>query len=99
MSYFRFPHYEIYCGIKRAKSARVANRRNDKSLRDFLVDVHLLAHTDHLLCTFSSQVCRLAYELMQTIPSKGDKGKSFQSLDDIYYYGAGQRKTFTYLKL
>ena len=48
----------------------------------------MLAHTDHLVCTFSSQVCRLAYEIMQTLHS--DASAKFTSLDDIYYYG-GQR--------
>ena len=33
----------------------------------------------------SFQVCRVAYELMQTL--HGDASQKFRSLDDIFYYG------------
>ena len=32
-----------------------------------------------------SQVCRVAYEIMQTL--HGDASESFRSLDDVFYYG------------
>uniref|UniRef100_A0A158Q517 GT23 domain-containing protein n=1 Tax=Dracunculus medinensis TaxID=318479 RepID=A0A158Q517_DRAME len=43
---------------------------------------------NYLVCTFSSQVCRVGYELMQA--RFGDAGNNFHSLDDIYYYGGQQ---------
>jgi len=49
------------------------------------MDIDMLAHSDFLVCTFSSQVCRLAYEIMQTLHP--DASNKFKSLDDIYYYG------------
>ena len=43
----------------------------------------MLARSDHLVCTFSSNVCRLIYERMQTLHSNASK--KVTSLDTIYY--------------
>lgn len=82
---FRYPNYEFLGDVSIAKGAAVATRYTDSSLRGILIDIHMLAHSDHLVCTFSSQVCRLAYEIMQTLHP--DASHKFKSLDDIYYYG------------
>ncbi len=82
---FRYPNYEFLGDVTIAKGAAVATRYTDSSLRGILIDIHMLAHSDHLVCTFSSQVCRLAYEIMQTLHP--DASTKFKSLDDIYYYG------------
>ncbi|GAB6022444.1 Alpha-(1,6)-fucosyltransferase [Chamberlinius hualienensis] len=63
----------------------VSSRYSYESLKGVVGDIHLLAHTDYLVCTFSSQVCRVAYEIMQTL--EPDPSANFQSLDDIYYFG------------
>nr|CAG4638342.1 EOG090X03KK [Cyclestheria hislopi] len=84
----KYPDYEFLGDVKIAKGAAVATRYTDSSLRGILIDIHMLAHSDYLVCTFSSQVCRLAYEVMQTLHP--DATYKFKSLDDIYYYG-GQR--------
>lgn len=63
----------------------MSTRYSDNSLYGILLDVYLLSLSDHIVCTFSSQVCRAAYELMQTyVP---DATSHFSSLDDVYYYG------------
>ena len=49
-----------------AQTAGIGTRYSIDSLRNIILDVILLSESDHLVCTFSSQVCRLAYELMQT---------------------------------
>ncbi|KAF6205365.1 hypothetical protein GE061_019536 [Apolygus lucorum] len=49
------------------------------------MDIYFLAQSDFLVCTFSSQVCRVAYEIMQSLHP--DYASRFRSLDDIYYYG------------
>lgn len=49
-----------------AKSAGLGRRYSVDSLRNVILDIVLLSECDYLVCTFSSQVCRLAYELMQT---------------------------------
>ena len=53
------------------------------------MDIYFLSRCDFLVCTFSSQVCRLAYELMQV--RYPDASWRFRSLDDVYYFG-GQKE-------
>merc|ERR1711981_1284175 len=68
-----------------ARTAAVSSRYSDSSLRGVIQDIHLLSLTDYLVCTFSSQVCRIAYEIMQQYHI--DASGRFKSLDDIWYYG------------
>ena len=68
-----------------ARTAAVSSRYSDSSLRGVIQDIHLLSLTDYLVCTFSSQVCRIAYEIMQQHHT--DASNRFKSLDDIWYYG------------
>jgi glycoprotein 6-alpha-L-fucosyltransferase len=73
-----------------ANSAGIGTRYGIDSLRNVILDIILLSETDYLVCTFSSQVCRVAYELMQTRPHTNrtkDWSQAFSSLDDIYYFG------------
>lgn len=81
----KYPHYEILGDSSVSKTAAVSTRYSDSSLKGIILDIHMLAMSDYLVCTFSSQVCRVAYEIMQSFyPDAADK---FRSLDDIYYYG------------
>ncbi|KAL0266815.1 UNVERIFIED_CONTAM: hypothetical protein PYX00_009258 [Menopon gallinae] len=81
----KYPDYEVLGDPEIAKTAAMSTRYSDNSLYGILLDVYLLSLSDHLVCTFSSQVCRAAYELMQTyVP---DATSHFTSLDDSYYYG------------
>lgn len=84
----KYPDFIFLGDPNIAKSAAVTTRYNDDSLRGIILDIHLLGHTDYLVCTFSSQVCRVAYEVMQTLHP--DASSYFYSLDDIYYFG-GQK--------
>jgi glycoprotein 6-alpha-L-fucosyltransferase len=75
-----------------AQTAGIGTRYSVDSLRNVILDIIMLSECDHLVCTFSSQVCRLAYELMQTRQETKDKlpldwSEAFYSLDDIYYFG------------
>ncbi|KAI4462501.1 alpha- 16 -fucosyltransferase [Holotrichia oblita] len=84
-AYGKYPHYEILADPSISKSAAVSTRYSESSLNGIIVDIHMLSMSDYLVCTFSSQVCRVAYEIMQNYyPDASDK---FRSLDDIYYYG------------
>uniref|UniRef100_A0A1B6CPN6 Alpha-(1,6)-fucosyltransferase n=1 Tax=Clastoptera arizonana TaxID=38151 RepID=A0A1B6CPN6_9HEMI len=81
----KYPEYEALGDPSVAKGAAVATRYSDNSLNGIIMDIHFLSLCDYLVCTFSSQVCRVAYEIMQALhPDAADK---FRSLDDIYYYG------------
>ncbi len=46
-------------------AASTFQRYSANSLIDLLADIVMLSESDFLVCTFSSQVCRVAYELMQ----------------------------------
>lgn len=81
----KYPHYEIVGDPNVARMAALSTRYTDSSLYGIILDIHLLSLSDYLVCTFSSQVCRVAYEIMQTMYP--DASERFKSLDDIYYYG------------
>ncbi|XP_058450706.1 alpha-(1,6)-fucosyltransferase [Malaya genurostris] len=81
----KYPHYEVIGDPDVAKVAAVSTRYTDSSLNGIILDIHLLSLSDYLVCTFSSQVCRVAYEIMQSMYP--DASRRFKSLDDIYYYG------------
>uniref|UniRef100_A0A6V7IEL6 Alpha-(1,6)-fucosyltransferase n=1 Tax=Bracon brevicornis TaxID=1563983 RepID=A0A6V7IEL6_9HYME len=81
----KYPNYEVIGDPAVAETASVSKRYSDSSLQGIIVDIHLLSLCDHLVCTFSSQVCRVAYEIMQTYYV--DAHDRFTSLDDVYYYG------------
>ncbi|CAG4961602.1 unnamed protein product [Colias eurytheme] len=81
----KYPEYTFLGDPSIAKTAATHRRYTPVSLTGLLVDLHLLALCDHIVCTFSSQVGRVAYEMMQT--NRLDASLAFQSLDDIYYFG------------
>ncbi|MCP9256920.1 Alpha1,6 fucosyltransferase [Dirofilaria immitis] len=84
----KYPNYEIYGDSKISNMAQVHSRYTIESLIGIVVDIELLSRCAYLVCTFSSQVCRMGYELMQI--RFGDAGDRFHSLDDIYYFGGQQ---------
>ncbi|XP_071963471.1 alpha-(1,6)-fucosyltransferase-like [Antedon mediterranea] len=81
----KYPDYHFISDNDISKSASINQRYTDNSLRGVILDIHFLANSDFLVCTFSSQVCRVAYEIMQTLHP--DASSYFRSLDDIYYFG------------
>ena len=50
----KYPDVEFLGDIER--NAAVDSRYSESSLRGVLQDIHLLSLTDHLVCTFSSNV-------------------------------------------
>nr|XP_006818474.1 PREDICTED: alpha-(1,6)-fucosyltransferase-like [Saccoglossus kowalevskii] len=81
----KFPDYVFVSDNDISKSASLHQRSSEESLKGVIADIHFLSESDYLVCTFSSQVCRVAYELMQTrFP---DASTFFHSLDDVYYFG------------
>ncbi|XP_054759332.2 alpha-(1,6)-fucosyltransferase-like [Lytechinus pictus] len=81
----KYPNYVFVSDNAISKSAGLSSRYSEDSLRGVIVDIYFLSRSDFLVCTFSSQVCRVAYEMMQYIHE--DAAAYFRSLDDIYYYG------------
>ncbi|XP_038641096.1 alpha-(1,6)-fucosyltransferase [Scyliorhinus canicula] len=81
----KYPDFEFISDNSISWSAGLHNRYTENSLRGVILDIHFLSQADFLVCTFSSQVCRVAYEIMQTLHP--DASANFHSLDDIYYFG------------
>ncbi|CAH0387109.1 unnamed protein product [Bemisia tabaci] len=81
----KYPEYEVLGDAVISKSASLGNRYSRSSLDGIITDIHFLARTDFLVCTFSSQVCRIAYEIMNALVP--DAADHFKSLDDVYYFG------------
>ncbi|KAF0715955.1 alpha-1,6-fucosyltransferase-like, partial [Aphis craccivora] len=81
----KYLDYEIVGSDDISKTASLKNRNSKKALQGLIVDIHFLSLSDHLVCTFSSQVCRVAYEIMNSLHP--DASTRYTSLDDIYYFG------------
>lgn len=81
----KYPKYTFIGDVNIAKSAGLDQRYGEESLLGVIKDIHFLSLTDYLVCTFSSQVCRVAYEIMNAMHP--DASTWFHSLDDIYYFG------------
>jgi glycoprotein 6-alpha-L-fucosyltransferase len=54
-----------------------------------ILDMHFLSQCEYLVCTFSSNVCRMVYELMQT--RFDDASWRAVSLDDHFYVNGMDR--------
>jgi len=84
----RYPDYKFFGDPEVASTAAVQSRYTSASLRGVISDIHMLAESDYVVCTLSSQVCRVAFEMMQLrFPDASERCKS---LDDIFYFG-GQK--------
>ncbi|CAG5127665.1 unnamed protein product [Candidula unifasciata] len=80
----KYPTYTFINDFNSTRSATMTERNSRQSLHGVISDVYYLARCDYLVCTFSSNLCRIAYELMQTL--HGDASGNFRSLDDNYYF-------------
>jgi glycoprotein 6-alpha-L-fucosyltransferase len=61
----------------------VKNRHSTSSIQGFLNSIHLLSQCEYVVCTLSSNVCRLVYELMQS--RYVDAAWRFKSLDESFH--------------
>ncbi|XP_022251999.1 alpha-(1,6)-fucosyltransferase-like [Limulus polyphemus] len=80
--------YPNYVFVFNSEATATANnektRYSNSSLVGVVTDVFLLAHSDFLVCTLSSGLCRVAYELMQTLHP--DASAMIRSLDVDHHY-------------
>lgn len=81
----KYPDYQFISDNSISISAGLPHRYSETSLRGVILDIYFLSRSDFLVCTFSSQVCRVAYEMMQSLHP--DASSLFVSLDDVYYFG------------
>ncbi|KAH9586801.1 Alpha-(1,6)-fucosyltransferase [Schistosoma haematobium] len=83
---YSYPNYTVYGSRGRSHSANLNMRMSVNSMNNAIIDIIALSMTDFLVCTFSSNVCRLAYELMQTRHMDlGDATQLFHSIDKLYH--------------
>lgn len=64
-------------------------RYSKDSLHGVLLDIFMLSRSDFIVCTFSSEMCRLSYELMQARRPIDMSGR-IRSIDYIYHYNEQQ---------
>lgn len=60
-------------------------------IESILLDIYFLVHTDFTVCTFTSNICRLAYLLKLTVPPYNNIDSRIKSLGDgsmsYHFYG------------
>ncbi|BHF79302.1 Alpha-(1,6)-fucosyltransferase [Sparganum proliferum] len=90
----RYPRYE-FIGQHRNRSA-CEIRTSAIGLFSIMLDLHLLVAADFLVCTASSNICRLAYELLSTKSQiHGDAVFQMQSVDTMYECSFPQQRWWT----
>ena len=76
-----YPDYTFLSNNTMSRLASLPRTRyTEESLHGILTDLWLLARCEFLVCTLSSNVCRVAYQLMQTL--RGDATRNVVSVDD-----------------
>jgi glycoprotein 6-alpha-L-fucosyltransferase len=74
----KFPNYEFL-----NPAGYLNMNATDAIAKSIILDIHFLSQCEYLVCTFTSNVCRMAYELMQV--RYVDASWRAVSLDDSFY--------------
>lgn len=69
IGHFRYPEYEIIGDEDISKTASISKRYSGQSLSGIITDIHFLSLSDHLVCTFSSQVIRKKFMCLRLLDS------------------------------
>lgn len=85
----KYPNYVFKCNEKSSEKGNVKQRYSPESIEDLIKDIHVLSKCEFFIGTFSSQIGRLVYELMQT--NWEDASWRFRSLDSVYFYGGNNQ--------
>nr|XP_027206809.1 alpha-(1,6)-fucosyltransferase-like [Penaeus vannamei] len=80
----KYPEYKVVYNSASVDSTRLNQRKKASSLRYFLADVYFLSRSDFLVCGMTSNICRLCYELMQSLHA--DASTRVSSVDRDYYF-------------
>ncbi|XP_047481676.1 alpha-(1,6)-fucosyltransferase-like [Penaeus chinensis] len=80
----KYPNYRIVCNEESVATAHMKERRSEANMKNFFSDVYFLSRSDFLVCSMSSNICRLAYELMQTV--RPDAPSRAFSVDSAYWF-------------
>ena len=82
----KYPDYVFIQDTGHTESASQRNLRSSgvrEAIRGIIIDIFLLSQTDYLVCTISSNVGRLAYEIMES--QHADATDRVSSLDQEYF--------------
>ncbi|XP_063591414.1 alpha-(1,6)-fucosyltransferase-like [Penaeus indicus] len=80
----KYPEYKLLYNPASVDSTRKSQRKKGPSVQYFLADVYFLSRSDYLVCGMTSNICRLSYELMQTLHV--DASTRVSSVDRDYYF-------------
>jgi glycoprotein 6-alpha-L-fucosyltransferase len=78
----KFPDYEIIANEQASKEANTNTRYSESSLIGIISDFQILSECDYVVCTFSSNIGRMVYELMQT--KRVDASDCIKTIDNYY---------------
>lgn len=87
----RFPNIDWLTLKGTSESSIFKTRYSPQGQEAIIKDVFLLAQSDFLVCTFSSNVCRLAYELRLALKPFVSNLHEVISLDIDYFYQYGHQ--------
>nr|XP_027219387.1 alpha-(1,6)-fucosyltransferase-like [Penaeus vannamei] len=80
----KYPEYKVVYNSASVDSTRLNQRKKSESVRYFFADVYFLSRSDFLVCGMTSNICRLSYELMQSLHA--DASTRVSSVDRDYYF-------------
>lgn len=86
----RFPNIQWLSRQETPKQSMLQNRYTDEGQDAIVKDVFLLAYSDFLVCTFSSNIGRLAYELRYALRPFAVDLYEVVSVDISYFFQYGQ---------
>lgn len=84
-----YPHIRWVTNPAGATDAAMNRRNSFASLLGVVDDLHFLSHADVVVGSFTSQVSRLAYELLQHEHAAADASLHYHSVDSQWYFGGG----------
>lgn len=85
----KYPEYKLLYNSASVDSTRKSQRKKGSSLQYFLADVYFLSRSDYLVCGMTSNICRLSYELMQTLHVDASTRVSSVDKDYFFHYEVG----------
>ncbi|XP_047493051.1 alpha-(1,6)-fucosyltransferase-like [Penaeus chinensis] len=80
----KFSNHTFLYNKESIATASLSQRRSEANVKNFMADIYFLSRSDFLVCGMSSNICRLAYELMQTLHP--DASRKVFSVDAPYWF-------------
>ena len=86
----KYPNYEVLFNRTLTTAGNVQNRYSKIGLESILREIHILVNCDYVVCTLSSNVCRLVYEMK--VNHDPTRKPMIYSLDTDFYEGTNLKK-------